>query len=57
MHSHLLALLLFAALTSTALAALARDEPREGVRLAVRLFLGLVLGALLCGWLMSPLPN
>lgn len=57
MGTHLGALLTFAALTSIALATLARDEPRARRRFGVRLFVVLVLGVASCGWLMSRLPD
>lgn len=57
MDTHLGALLTFATLTSIALATLARDEPRERRRFGARVFVALVLGVVLCGWLMSRLPN
>ncbi len=52
MTSHLGALLLFAACVSAVFATLARDEPRDQVRLGVRIFGGLALGAYAIGWLM-----
>jgi heme/copper-type cytochrome/quinol oxidase subunit 4 len=55
--SHLVNLILFAALTSTVFATLMRDEPKERLRfgaIAVGAFVG---GALLVGWLMYPFPG
>ena len=57
MKSHLVNLILFAALTSTVFATLMRDEPKERLRfgaVAVGAFVG---GALLVGWLMYPFPG
>ena len=52
MDTHLGMMCLFAACVAAVFAALLRDERREQVRLAVRVFGGLVLGAYAIGWLM-----
>lgn len=52
MTSHLGFLCLFAAGVSVVFGALLRDEPREELGLAVRVFGALVLGAYVTGWLM-----
>lgn len=52
MNTHLGMMCLFAACVAAVFAALLRDESREQVRLAVRVFGGLVLGAYAIGWLM-----
>jgi hypothetical protein len=52
MNTHLGMMCLFAACVAAVFAALLRDERREQVRLAVRVFGGLVLGAYAIGWLM-----
>lgn len=56
MSTHLGAMALFALFVSVAFAALMRDDPREQLRLALRLFAGLVGGGILAGWLLYPLP-
>lgn len=56
MTTHLGAMMLFALFVSTVFAALMRDEPREQLRFGLRLFAGLVGGAILAGWLLYPLP-
>ena len=56
MISHVLLLLLFAALVSAVFAALSRDEPRAQLRSGAIMFAGFVGAALLLGWLMYPLP-
>ena len=56
MTSHLLLLVLFAALVSSVFAALSRDEPRAQVRTGTMMFAGFVLAAIVLGWLMYPLP-
>ena len=52
MTSHFGILTLFAFLVSTVFATLVGDEPRRQLRLGVRLFGGLVVGAYLAGWVM-----
>jgi prepilin signal peptidase PulO-like enzyme (type II secretory pathway) len=54
--SHLLYLVVFAALVSTVFAVLQREEPREQVRFGLQLFAAFVGAALVIGWLMLPLP-
>ena len=56
MTSHILLMVLFAALVSVVFAALLRDAPREQARLAARIFGGFVLVAVAFGWLMYPFP-
>jgi hypothetical protein len=52
MTSHLGVMVLFAALVSTVFGALSRSDPRGQVRLAVRVFAGLVIGAYALGWVL-----
>ena len=52
MTSHLGAMVLFAACVAAVFAALMRDAPAEQVRLGLRIFAGLVVGAYALGWLM-----
>jgi len=54
--SHFGLMLIFAIGVSVVFAVLMRDEPREQVRLGLRLFAGFVGAGLLMGWLMYPLP-
>lgn len=56
MTSHLGLLALFALFVSLIFAVLMRDDPREQVRLGLRMFGGFVGAALVLGWLMYPLP-
>jgi hypothetical protein len=56
MTSHLGLLVLFALFVSLVFAVLMRDDPREQVRLGLRMFGGFVGAALVLGWLMYPLP-
>lgn len=56
MTSHLLLLVLFAVLVSAVFATLSRDEPRAQLRAGAIMVAGFVVGAVLLGWLMYPLP-
>jgi hypothetical protein len=56
MTSHLGLLILFAVFVSLIFAVLMRDEPREQVRLGLKMFGGFVGVAIALGWLMYPLP-
>lgn len=56
MTSHVLLLILFAAPVSAVFAALSRDDPREQLRSAARMFAAFLAAAVLLGWLMYPLP-
>jgi hypothetical protein len=57
MVTHLLMLLLFAAVVSSVFALVMRDSPRKRLRFGVLSFLAFVLGALAAGWLMYPFPG
>jgi hypothetical protein len=52
MTTHLGMMCLFAACVAAVFATLLRDERRDQIRLALRLFGGLVVGAYAVGWLM-----
>lgn len=56
MISHVLWLVVFAALVSTVFGVLLRDRPREQVVVGLRLFAALVGVAFVLGWLMYPFP-
>jgi hypothetical protein len=56
MTSHLLLLLVFAALVSAVFATLSRDEPRAQLRTGAMMFGGFVIAGLVLGWVMYPLP-
>ena len=49
-------MMIFALFVSVVFATLMRDEPADQVRLGVRLFGGLVGGAIVVAWLLYPLP-
>jgi hypothetical protein len=55
--SHLVALLVFAALTAAVFATLLRDDPRDRVRFGLMAFAAFVLSTFVVGWLMYPFPN
>ncbi len=50
--SHLGVMVLFAACVSAVFGTLFRDAPKEQLRLGLRIFLTLVAGAYVTGWLM-----
>jgi len=54
--SHFGAMAAFAMFVSVVFATLMRDAPAEQLQLGLRLFGGLVVGGLLAGWLLYPLP-
>ncbi|MGH9347321.1 MAG: hypothetical protein ACRD26_08650 [Vicinamibacterales bacterium] len=56
MTSHVGLLLLFAAFVSIVFATIMRDEPREQLALAGRLFGGFVAAGVVLGWLLLPFP-
>jgi hypothetical protein len=49
-------MMVFALFVSVTFATLMREEPREQVRLGARLFAAFVLGGIVIGWLLYPLP-
>ena len=56
LNSHLLLLVVFASCVSVVFAALMRDTVDEQVRLGMKMFGGMVVTALILGWLMYPFP-
>ncbi|MBK5297552.1 MAG: hypothetical protein JJE40_10370 [Vicinamibacteria bacterium] len=56
MQTHLGLLVLFAAFVSVVFAVLLRDEPGTQLRFGATLFGAFVVGAVVAGWLMLPLP-
>ena len=56
MTSHFGLMALFALFVSIVFAVLMRDTPREQLRLGAQLFGGFVVGGVLAGWLLYPLP-
>jgi hypothetical protein len=55
-ESHLFLLIVFAACVSVVFATLMRDDTREQLNLALRMFGGMIATALVLGWLMFPFP-
>jgi hypothetical protein len=55
-HSHFLLLIVFAFFVSTVFATLMRDDVGQQVRFGAMLFAGFVVGAVVFGWLMYPIP-
>jgi hypothetical protein len=56
MQSHFLLMLIFALCVSAVFAGLMREETREQVALAARMFGAMVAVAIILGWLMFPFP-
>ena len=52
MTTHLGVMILFAACVSAVFGALLRDQPREQMRLALRLLAALAIGGYALGWVM-----
>jgi hypothetical protein len=57
MGSHLVTLVVFAALVSAVFAFLLRDSPRERLHFFGLAFAAFVLSTLVLGWLMNPFPR
>jgi hypothetical protein len=55
-HSHVFLLALFAFFVSLVFAVIAKDDPREQLRLGGLMFAGFLASALAVGWLMYPFP-
>ena len=56
MQSHLVLLAVFAFFVSLIFAVIAKDNPREQLRLGGMMFAGFIGSAIVLGWLMYPLP-
>ena len=56
MTSHLALMVIFALFVSVVFATLTRDEPADQLRLGARLFAGFVVGGIVVGWVLYPLP-
>jgi undecaprenyl pyrophosphate phosphatase UppP len=52
MTTHLGVMIVFAACVAIVFGTLLRDTPRDELRLAVRIFGGLIVGAYVVGWIM-----
>jgi hypothetical protein len=56
MQSHLVLLGIFAFFVSLVFAVIAKDSPREQIRLGGLMFAGFLGSGIVLGWLMYPLP-
>jgi len=56
MESHLLLMLIFSLCVSIVFAALLREDTREQLVVAAKMFGAMVAAALILGWLMLPFP-
>lgn len=56
LHSHLFLLVVFSSFVAVVFATLMRDDVTERLKLGIKMFGGLVLGAIMLGWLMFPFP-
>ena len=56
LQSHFLLLLIFSACVSIVFAALMREDTTSQLKLAARMFAGLLGAAVIIGWLMFPFP-
>ena len=55
-QSHIVLLVSFAVCVSAVFAALMREQVREQVVLAAKMFAGFLVAAIVIGWLMYPFP-
>ena len=56
MTTHLGLMALFAVFVSVVFATLTRDEPREQLRMGLKLFAAFVGAGIVAGWVLYPLP-
>ena len=56
LQSHFVLLVIFSLCVSAVFAALMREDVREQITLAAKMFAGLVGAAIVIGWLMYPFP-
>jgi hypothetical protein len=56
MHSHVAMMALFAFFVSLVFSVLAKDTPRDQLRLGGLMFVGFMLAGLAVSWLMYPFP-
>ena len=56
MQSHLLLMLIFALCVSAVFAGLLREERHEQLVIGAKMFGGMIVAALVLGWLMRPFP-
>jgi hypothetical protein len=56
MHSHLALMLIFSLCVSAVFAGLLREETPEQLVIGAKMFGGMIVAALVLGWLMRPFP-
>ena len=56
MQSHFVLMLIFSVCVSAVFAGLMREEAAEQVKLGARMFGGMIVAAVVLGWLMFPVP-
>jgi len=56
MHSHLVLMLIFSLCVSAVFAGLLREEARDQLVIGAKMFGGMIVAALILGWLMFPFP-
>jgi hypothetical protein len=56
MHSHLVLMLVFSLCVSTVFAALLRETMDDQIAIGAKMFGGMMVAALVLGWLMLPFP-
>ena len=56
MHSHLVLMLIFSLCLSVVFAALLREETRDQLVIGAKMFVAMIVAALVLGWLMYPFP-
>ena len=56
MHSHLVLMLIFSFCVSTVFAGLLREQARDQLVIGGKMFAGMIVAALVLGWLMLPFP-
>ena len=56
MHSHLVLMVIFSLCVSAVFAGMLREEPHEQLAIGARMFGGLIVAALVLGWVMLPFP-
>jgi hypothetical protein len=55
-ESHLFLLVIFSLFVSIVFAVLMRDDVHEQIKLGMKMFGGMVVAAIILGWLMYPFP-
>jgi hypothetical protein len=56
MHSHLVLMLIFSLCVSAVFAGLLREEPHDQLVIGAKMVGGMIVAALILGWVMFPFP-